>query len=1003
VSPSTAPALGALALAAGLALAGCDNPACVFGGQCSGGGDEPEANPATVPIDHAWIAPGAPTITSFFPRGTGITTDTPIAVVFSESIAPNRLAQSFLLFQTGAPAPMPTLPPTLVADGRMLIVIPAVALTAGEEYTLEFAENAIVTDLQGAAVPQPQDGIIGTFTVAAANPPAPRVVTSFPTDGATNQSATGEVVVVFDRRMNAGTIDNDSFAVTVNGVEPADNPLPQSLLLVGGGTIVPDTRVWRYRSTDADGEAVPFPTSASVEVRLSAPGERILASDGGQLPETVIDYDTAAFGAPLGADIVSIPTDAIGIDNLDGTVPLELGVELSAAQSDDFLCVYLFGGSPQTDGETIALYREAKLSSLGFDPLLQTASLREAQLDIASSTSPVTARFANGELAIALQVRRGNTRSPVRLLDVDAGEPGRQDALLDVTRPTFTGFGSSGTEKASYRSNLRDLVVVGRASEEIAIAEVASALGSNGALAPVVESASSGLFVAQPAPVGVVDPGQLPLPFTLTIYDRARNRASAAVSAQFRQVGVIGPGAALPGAATVEIEVVDARTYAAIEDALVFVHQDVAGTVTFVDSDVTDPSGFASLTAAPAGETLVTVDAAGYDLFTFHGVPESRLSIPVSRTAPSPSILQGVLATTSADLPSFDRLVADTRQFAADEPVLVVGSCSLDPQSATFRCPFNGLLRAGPAGGMALVAVDPPTAAALFTAPGFLRAYALDLPQPATSPGGAVTASLDVSTLLDDAGVDQEERAIDGPAVTLDASAVAGIALASLDGEPRVDIRASVAGLDAPVLAGFGAALDPVGSPASSWTVRTALPGVADPDAGDYVGDEVGELVEAGTFDADLFLRCEVRDTLGNRAGRRARFSVVPSSVVPSSVAIVASPAAGSTTAGPSYDVTFSDVIPSGSGQSGLYRVTLVGTSGRQWVLYRLDATGAARTVHVPDIGAAGGAPLPSGAIACSVSSFAWPGFAAAPLAFTDVDREHDLFSESAPIGFSQP
>jgi hypothetical protein len=47
------------------------------------------------------------------------------------------------------------------------------------------------------------------------------------------------------------------------------------------------------------------------------------------------------------------------------------------------------------------------------------------------------------------------------------------------------------------------LTVIGKASEELSIAEATSALGNNGALAPVVER--RGLFVAQPIALGVID------------------------------------------------------------------------------------------------------------------------------------------------------------------------------------------------------------------------------------------------------------------------------------------------------------------------------------------------------------------------------------------------------------------------------------------------------------------------------------------------------------------
>jgi hypothetical protein len=118
---------------------------------------------------------------------------------------------------------------------------------------------------------------------------------------------------------------------------------------------------------------------------------------------------------------------------------------------------------------------------------------------------------------------------------------------------------------------------------------------------------------------------------------------------------------------------------------------------------------------------------------------------------------------------------------------------------------------------------------------------------------------------------------------------------------------------------------------------------------------------------------------------------------------VVNAPASGSTTPSAAYDIDFDDVIEDGSGLSGLYRVTLVGSSGRQWVLYRLDRTGAAQAnVELPDLAAQGGSPLPSGATVVSVSAYAWASFAM-PFVFSDVEREHELFATGAVVMFNQP
>lgn len=1008
--------VGAL-LAVTALLTACDNPACIFGGNCSDddGSSGAAPNPASAPSNHAWILAGAPRVTGFFPSGNSISTDTPIAVVFSESLSIGSIQGAFTLTlpSAGGPSfPIPTAAPTLVGDGRVLIVAPLTALTESTTYSLTFADTAVVTDLQGFALPIPVDRVIGTFTVAATNPGAPRVVTSFPPDGATNQGTTGEYIVVFDRKMNAGTFTFDSFAVEVNGATPVGNTLPQPVLLAGtGGIPAADTRVWRYRAEDSNNEAVPFATSASVELTLSPAGDQLAAAavGGGVLAETVLDYTTAAFGAPTSAEITSLPDDAIGIDNLNGTTPLAVGLQLVNAQANDMLDMFLFGTSTEAEPRTISLGRSVRLGDVpSFDVLLQTVTLGEAQLDLASSASPVEAHFADGSIAVAFSLRRGGNPSPVRLLDVDQAEPGVQQAQLDVTRPTLTGFGSSGTNTTSLRSTSRDLVVVGRASERLNAAEVVAGAANNGALASIVASNSSGLFIAQAVPLGVVDPALLPVTFQLTLYDRAMNRSTSAYSASFTQLGALVDSTAV-SAGSLQVEVFDARTLAVITGADVYVHEDLAGTLTALDDDTTPASGVVTLTAA-LGESVVTVDAAGYELFTYYGVPTNRISVALERSNVLPGTVQGAISTSSADLPQFDRYVADTRTFEADEPEITVQSCTFNPQTLTWQCGFGPRpLRLGLLGGVSFVAVDPPASAFTFNAQTFLRGYSLELPFASVNPGSLTsTVSFSVNQLLDDPDTAAEELSIEGPAALLDASAAAGIDLTQLDGDPRVAIQGRVPGLSGAVLAGFGVALDPQGSPASAWIVRSALPGVADPfdDDGAGTNDELGELVEDGTLEPELYLRCEVRDDLGARAGQRLRFAQTPPLPVainlPSTPQVLA-PTAGSTTAGSAYDIDFDDVIADGSGQSGLYRVTLVANNGRQWLLYRADQTGAAQgNVELPDLAALGGTPLADGTITCAVSAFAWASFSASPLALTDVEREHELSATCAPISFTQ-
>ncbi len=972
----------------------------MFGGTCNDDDIIVGANPPTTPANHAWLRDGAPTVTSSFPGGTNASLETPLVLVFSESMAASTLTQgTFELVAAGSPAPLPILASGLVGDGRMWVGSPSIALTASTEYSLRVAANRTPTDLQGAALPISEDRVLATFTTAASSPATPRVLATFPGDNATGQSSTGEFVVVFDRPMNPLTVNLASFRVRVNGATPTFNTSPSALQLGAGAQ---DTRVWRYRSVDAAGEAAPFPNSASVEVELSPTGATIQAASGGAaLARTLLEYTTAAFAAPRAALLTSLPSDAIGIENLDGTKPLQIALDLSGAQLGDTLRIFVFGRTRSDEPQGALLSRSVTLSSTLLDVQLQIATIGEAQIDLASSSMPVAARLLEEEIDIAFSLQRGTASSPVRLLDVDADLDGVQGPLLDVTRPTLTGLGVAGTVTSSFLTDRRDFAIVGRANEPVRAAEVAlTGLGDNGVEPETAASSAQGLFVAKPVAVGLVAPGSQPMAGQVSIFDRALNRSLASAQPAGRQVGAIGPGLAVPGAAQLDVEVRDARTLAPISGALVITHLDQGGTVTLEAFATTDAGGLAQLNA-PVGETLLTVDATGYDLLTVHGLGASRASLLLNSTTGANSVTTGAVTSSISSLTNFDLVAADSRLTDGLPRTLSVANCV--PAGTLLSCAFGpGAIRVGALGVLSAFAIDTPSTSFNFSASSFLRAFTLSAPLAPAANTNPVTSAAAITRLLDDPSVDSEDRVLAGPAALLDASGVAGVVLAQLDGAPRIALESSSPGVIGPVTVGLGAALDPMGAPANSWEVRSALPGEADPTSGKYVGDEVGSLYSRGTLVGEVYLRAELRDTLGARAVRRTPIASVGAQIVPPDAPVILAPALGSTTAGASYDVQFSDCIPNG-GDPGLYRVTLAGASGRRWVIWRTDGSGVTRTAHVPSIVGAGGTPLGPGAVAVSVRAYAYPGLDPAAFLFSDLELLARAISDSAPVGFSQP
>ncbi|MCK6448719.1 MAG: Ig-like domain-containing protein [Planctomycetes bacterium] len=997
-------------------LPGCDNPACVFGpnGCQSGGGTGAiGSEPAAVPGNHTWLRTGAPTITAKFPAGSAVHPDSPLVLVFSESMSSSKIQSAFRLEVSDSVGQLvPLASAALVGDGRMLVLFPAVSLQTGTSYTLAYADGAVVTDLQGTPIDQPLDKLIQTFKIADTAPTTPKVVATWPVDGASDQSPFGEFVAVFDRRVNPGTVDTDSFDIQVDGAAPAFDPLPQALLTVTNGLPVTDTRVFRWRSVDSEQQAVDLGQDATVEITLSPSGHKIRMADNSLLAETAFDYETASFAPPLAAEMVSLPFDGIGIAHLTGgnakVGELEMALTIEDGQATDLIGVFVFGTAKNSSPpELAALYREFELGDVPYDSNTDVATIREPELDLVSGTSPLTTRFADGPLYFAFRVQRGSVASSVRLLDADVDRQGTQVPTQDTKAPTLTGFGLSGSDKSKFRSDLRNFALVGRASEPIESVEITTALGDNGSLPSVVASNSSGLFVAQPftqpAFQVALDPlaGNNPLDFQVVLYDRALNE-SATTDASFTQLGAIGTGT--PLGATVTIEVFDASTLAAIADANVFTHEDFLLTVTPVDFDATDSNGLAVLDAATLGDTLVTVDAPGYDLVTLFGVTTDRVSIGLTKTGLSSGTVDGLFSSGDGNVADFERVFADTRQATDAEPLSDVQVCSIDPTSASYECPFGPYdVLPNRIGAVSIGVLDTPAAEFNYTAAGFLKGFAIEVPVKQASAGGSQDVAVDLDTLLDDPSTTLEDVPIDGPAALFDASAVTGVDLGNLDGAPRVLVASPIPALVRAATVGFGVAFDQTGG---VWKLRSAYPGVADPTDNKYPGDEKGELVLDGTIEADLMLHCEARDVFGARSGRRPRVSDLTGTLLAPNAPQLLVPTPGSgATGGEGFDVEFENSLPDAEGVPGLYCVTLTDDGDRAWRLWVPDPSDASPTVrvHAPDLLASGGVGLEDGTVRATIELFAWPSFAWDGFFWTDIGREHDHFAKSAPFTFQKP
>jgi len=1003
-------ALGAL-LAGGLAA--CDNPACVFsanGCQVAPGGGA-NAVTATFPATGEWVVPLAPKIDQVYPSGFA-NPESPVVIVFSESISPPSLQDAFLVRPTsglgGSGGPVSHL---LVGDGRVLVLVPP-ALIAGTEYEIVFAEEAELRDLSGALLLRPEDGVVGTFSVDPDPDPVPELLMSWPADGTTDQSSITEIVTVFDRIIDPLSITSSSWNVLVDGLDPTFDPLPDLPTIAGpGGAQVQESRVWTWSSIDTlTGERVELGEGVTVSVELSAGLTKIQTPDENDLEEVTVSFTTAPFSPPLALGIVSEPMDAIGIENLDGTAPLMLEVEFtSPALEGDVLEIFLVGNNkpdpddPGSEPPLISRTRELALSAGAAVVVLQ-----DTDLSLVTSVTPLVAHFDDGDVSLAFALRRGDLRSPVRVLDVDPDTEGIQDPPMDLVRPEFQHLIGEEEGELDLITDLREISFAGVASEKPRTVEVILNLSGGavdnrvmGQLPPLPAQGGIGSFVAAPVDVGQIDLAEFPVPVSIIVYDQALN-ASDPYILTLTQVGTGGSGTALPGSGLdVQVRVYDAVTLEPVESARVYSHESVDGVVTpFTTAPVdTDAAGLAAIQSAPTGETLITVERAGYDLFTFQAVPTTRLDVPL---VPDLVILSAATLTVTAPGSALasnfiDNYAADSRALLPGETVRSVSDISyntlIDQTVMLFNPPLP--IRSSQVGLVTFLATKQPSIPddpEAFTPGIFLQAFELDFPRDPVDPSSLDLISIPVGQLLSGAEVEPADIPLGTAQQMLTKPPNYALDFPNPDGEPRVSVEAFTPGIHGMMTVGLGLAY--FNSFVDAWDVRAAYSARA---------RSGGELATSLAIEDELYLRVEHVDTGGNRSGVRQALSSATGTLNPPAVPVLSAPSG--TTAGEAYDLVYDNVLTGTQDEKGLYRVLLVDSVGRRWHLWTLDPPTAAGEVvqHVPPIATQGGTPLGSGAVAAFIDLWSWPSFDATDFMFSDVERRHDRFGTAAAQVFSQP
>ncbi|MEM1447740.1 MAG: Ig-like domain-containing protein [Planctomycetota bacterium] len=995
--------LGVSALLGVALSAGCDSPVCVFSGaRCvkggSGGGvGGIGTTSATFPEDGRFLSAAPPALVSVSPEIFDAHPETPIFLEFSESLDPDSLDDAFQILDVAFGTPALTTPPILVGDGRVVVLTPNVNVPfqEGRTYQVFYGEDQEIADLNGQTLGEVslEDPLL-QFTVDSSAATAPRVLYTFPTDFSIDQGNASQIVIGFDRQMDVSSFDQDTFNVLVDGGPPIVDPAPQPLSFGVGGTGLQQPQVWTWTPVDGAGRAQSVGVDARVQVLLSQGVGRLLDRDGEALLPTETEFQTLDFDLPTivqknpgaGAPGSFGRADVFGTDPI---VDVTLSTPLPGGVSAD---IFTFGTSPTNFELTRSVASDVALAQ-GSTALSFTA----AQLGLFDAAGDV--QFADGDFEVAVQFRRNGRVTGVRRFDADPGTSELERPIIDTTVPVLLGLGTEGTITSAFVGDVRDLAVVGRASEPIAFAFVdAGADGTNGgSLADPPEAAFSAsiplsteaLFVAAPVAVGAVDPGAPLVGFELTVFDAARNAATLTAVGRFFQRGIVGPGGA-PTGATVGVRVFDERTLLAIPNANVYSHRESGGAVTFVDQGVTNTAGFVQLSGAPSGNTVISVDAPGFDLFTFHGIPRDALDVLLTPSGNTLATTEGVVTSelSSQGFVGAGTRVSDTRSdrlMRFDD----TSACLPGTMSGRFECPFGPVtIQGSRLGASTFFATQDSLAQTSFLALLYLRGFAITAPLGPVPAGGAELAvELDAQTSTTLLPILEQPLGI--PPHILDISASTG--LGTLDGDPLVSVETIAAGIPDPLLVGKG---NPYPLAGSTWTVLGAVAGVAGP---------TGALTQRNAIDPSLFLRAAVRDTSGNEVAARPRIALSGNALNTIDVPLFLVPGAGGSTGGSAYNIVVRDTVPDAAGVEGFYRVVVTGPTGRRWILWRLDTNDAAGDVllSVPDLAAQGGSMLPAGTQTAEVRVWA-SDLDRGLFLWSDIEREHEAFGRAATVSYTQ-
>ncbi len=914
----TAPAV--LAALAAL-LAGCsDNIGRAFDPNVTPGGGGGTTGPASnvqiVPVGGD-AREGRPLVRATFPKGGGWPTTVPVVVEFSESIneaslqptSANGTDGRLIVRLKGTTQAIPA-SYDFVLGGRVAILRPPTGFTNTNNQPFEVVLRPEARDADGVRFSGTTETILAEFTVDEATSVADgRILTVLPRDNASDVARESDVFVVFNKPVNAATLQGN-LQVRPAGGSALAGTVSTPLRIAG----VEDPRVARFRMTGglpAGGlevvvsSAITFGTNGTLSFNNRTPFSR---------------FTTVPFQAPTAVTVGNPATgfaDKINSGNLANLV-VHVTTPVSALAGDRVVA-RIYGLDPDTQPTDDVNFVERSVALAG-------DGVQTAVVDFAGALGTVARpEFSDGAALFAVQLQRGGQRSGY------FHSASAADVRFDVTPPSLSRAGPPNVVGTNDVLNDQESwTFFGTANEAVAAATLTDGVNT----AAMFGSASDGRFACAPLTLGRLT---APRSWSLLLTDRAGNMATAAVTGRVFQRGLL-TGAQ---AGTLVVEAYDEVTLLPVAGATVIVDPGVptvppaAGRVIAT----TGADGRATLTGLVAATHTVTLVRSGYHLVTLYDSGVAHASLPLRPEAGATGTLSGTVGFQGGA--GVTALVGDT---AFDDPmVLSVRTTTAAPTAI----PATAIRPNRPQLISTFTGVFEPAAVPTYLAHACTMCGTDGLT--ASAPTGPVSVGGTSSPTLAPLTAAGTQASLLAP-FTKNLAQATGLDTGNLAGAPTVRMTASLAGFGGQALMGVGFATVTTGA---SYSVNATY--------------ALGFLGLLAPYVPSIWVVTEARDAGGNVSRHRALFLISNGSLID----LLAPPAIPTITApgGPSTGepaVTFVDRLDRATLPAGLAIGEVVATDpqSRQWRLLYEDGNGAGgnRTVQFPPLGGTGATGLANGA-----------------------------------------